>query len=269
MKVFVISLERAVDRRKYMTKQLERLKLDYEIVDAIDGSVFTAEYLKKVCHPDTLAGLRWWLTDGMIACALSHREAYKRIVEANLRHAFILEDDAVLPDNISEILLQVGQKMSAKEVINFNYTSKTACALSVVGKRIVGNYQILYPMNPHQPICTASYLIDIEAARHLIDMIFPIKVAPDSWGYFYESGGIDSYACVYPIPCSVANFQSTLDYMPYRSIRSKIFRFIEKNRIPVLYQLKSLYRKYRRTKEMKTFYLTNEASPIYLRNILK
>lgn len=41
MKTFVISLKRSERRRQFMIEQCNRLHLDYEIFDAIDGQLLT------------------------------------------------------------------------------------------------------------------------------------------------------------------------------------------------------------------------------------
>ena len=167
MKIFLILLEREKVRKEFMVKQLAKLGLEYEIVDAVDGSKFTEADLEKLCDPNALKDLRWWLTNGAIGCALSHYNVYKKIVERGIKNALVIEDDAILPDNITTILSDIESCITEGEVINLYYVSKNTCQLSLQGAREITGGKILYPLDPHKPITTAAYVIDHEAAKNL------------------------------------------------------------------------------------------------------
>src|SRR4051812_12010733 len=104
MKIFVISLKTAQQRRAQIDTQLKRLGLCYEMVDAVDGRVLTEEELKAVTDYERVQGDRKWLNNGAIGCALSHIKAYRRIVETGAPYALVLEDDALLQENFLSFL---------------------------------------------------------------------------------------------------------------------------------------------------------------------
>ena len=45
MKIFVVNLKQAVDRKKHMEKQLGAMNLSYEFIEAVDGRALDDEAL--------------------------------------------------------------------------------------------------------------------------------------------------------------------------------------------------------------------------------
>lgn len=88
--VYVISLARAPERRRAMAEHLDRIGIEYEMVDAVDGRALSAEYVASVVAPGCD------LTRGMIGCNLSHWELSKKLLASDRDVALFLEDDARL-----------------------------------------------------------------------------------------------------------------------------------------------------------------------------
>jgi hypothetical protein len=88
--IFVISLARAPERRRFMQEQLDSLGLSYEIVDATDGKLIPEVERTRLQAPGAC------YVPGVIGCYMSHIGVYQLIVDRNLPVALILEDDAVL-----------------------------------------------------------------------------------------------------------------------------------------------------------------------------
>ena len=176
MKVFVISLERAKRRRKYLEEHLNALGMEYELVDAVDGRMLTQDEIEKHCDMEAVRKSPQWLNSGAIGCALSHYEAYRRIVEQNIDCALILEDDVLLPQNILMILDEVEKRIKDKEVILLYYASHRKCFFSTVGQEKIIDGALCYPMDIAQPITTAAYVIKNQAAKNLKGLIKPIRV---------------------------------------------------------------------------------------------
>lgn len=89
MKVFVINLDRRPDRLAHMSGIFDGLRLKFDRISAVDG---TKPSFSQYARP------------GEIACFLSHRECWRRIVEENLPSAAILEDDLHFAPGAAAIL---------------------------------------------------------------------------------------------------------------------------------------------------------------------
>ena len=104
LKIFVISLERAVERRAHMVRLLKSLGLEAEFVSAVDGQALTPADRRQ--YDSRLARLdyRSEMTDTEIACYLSHYRIYERICREGLPMALILEDDIEVKSNLAQVL---------------------------------------------------------------------------------------------------------------------------------------------------------------------
>tara|TARA_B100001057_G_scaffold23353_3_gene21614 strand:- start:3688 stop:6402 length:2715 start_codon:yes stop_codon:yes gene_type:complete len=120
MKIFVINLSSATEKRETMKNTLDQYTKEYIFFEAIDG--------KNVKDTEYTINLDWFnpcgnnhTTCGEIGCALSHYSIWKMMIDENIEQALILEDDIVInnPDFISIIekipinmydLIYVGRK---------------------------------------------------------------------------------------------------------------------------------------------------------------
>ena len=106
--IFVINLQRQVERRRHMTALLDRLGLVAEFVTAVDGRALTPA--ERAAYDPARARRVYGveMRDGEIACCHSHSRIYARMVRDRIETALILEDDvtidARLPGVVGELL---------------------------------------------------------------------------------------------------------------------------------------------------------------------
>ena len=103
MKIVVISLERAADRRRRVVSDLRALGLEFELRDAVDAQDFPPEY-------DTLIDRSAYrragrpIRMGSIANWLSQRQAMLEMVEDGPEIMTLLEDDATFSPEFPAVL---------------------------------------------------------------------------------------------------------------------------------------------------------------------
>src|SRR4028118_895868 len=100
MKVLVISLARSADRRIEIEKQLRTVGLDFEIVEAVEGSALSPEEMESACDMEAIRARPIHLSPGASGCALSHLKAYRMVLDQDLPHALICEDDVLVPRDL-------------------------------------------------------------------------------------------------------------------------------------------------------------------------
>lgn len=101
MKIYVINLKRRTDRKESILSQFEKYNItNYEFIEAIDGqcidSVVEANHRlieKYGCK----------LSSNEIACAMSHRLAYEKIIQSGER-GIVLEDDAIISGSFKSLI---------------------------------------------------------------------------------------------------------------------------------------------------------------------
>lgn len=75
-----------------METQMINQGMDYEIINAVDGSSYEKSKVSWLCDK--------FCTNTMIGCMLSHIKCWEYIVEKDLDYALILEDDVKLQDDV-------------------------------------------------------------------------------------------------------------------------------------------------------------------------
>lgn len=262
MKTFAISLASSLQRRSYIEHHLLQRGLDFELVEAVDGSKLTPKELDELCDMATVSRLRWWLTNGAIGCALSHREVYKKVVDQNLPYAFVVEDDVIVPKDINKLLNSLEQTIKPDSIVLLYYASFKLCKLSTHGKEVVGDHSLLFPIDVDQAITATAYIIGQEAARKMVQLILPVQATADSWDHYYKRGAFKSLRYVYPMPVKTMHFKSSIDYMTSNSLKGTLSAFIDRYKIPPFFQLFKLLRKRRTDSMLNNFELSDKISPM-------
>ena len=104
MKCIVINLPRAEARREAMRKQFETLGIEFDIFDATDWRDLGEEDWALVDRNARDREGRRPLSDGMIACHLSHRKALESVAAGDDELAAVFEDDVTLAPEIGGAL---------------------------------------------------------------------------------------------------------------------------------------------------------------------
>src|SRR5258708_32391451 len=99
MHAYVINLIRSPDRRAYITAQLGKTQLNYEIVNAVDGRDLDLSDT-RVVDQGVAATTGAQSHPGGVGCALSRSEFYRRILDGGLEIACIREDSGGLPQDV-------------------------------------------------------------------------------------------------------------------------------------------------------------------------
>ena len=104
-KVFIINLEKDSERKKYISNHFQERGIDFEFIKGIYGKSLTQQEIEDLSDlPQSARCMGKELSLNELGCALSHKKAYKMIIEKNLDGAFIFEDDIILSENIKDIL---------------------------------------------------------------------------------------------------------------------------------------------------------------------
>ncbi len=104
-KIFVINLDRSPERLAGMKKQLDAIGVGFERVQAVDGKNLRDDEIERV-SPEHIVSKSYHraLSKAEVACSMSHRKAWQKIVDDDLAFGVVLEDDVELLDNFAEVL---------------------------------------------------------------------------------------------------------------------------------------------------------------------
>ena len=181
MPVYVISLQRDLKKRAHITQQLDSLGISFEIVNAVDGKELDLSKIAERLKDDRLKYRGYELTPGEMGCYLSHCNLWEKIIAEEIPYALILEDDAILADDVGEIINALPNADWCWDVVRLSATRKRKinCILQSIGKnRFLVRYR-----TPAED--TVAYVITLSGAkilrRHCQIMSRAIDVLYEQW----------------------------------------------------------------------------------------
>jgi len=202
LQILVISLRRSLDRRVKVEQELQKISFPWSFLDAVDGSTLQgppSEYkpLKVKC----LQGYE--LTPNEIGCYLSHKEAWKRCVEAGIP-TLIFEDDFVLTPEFETMIQALLSNPKAWSFV-----------------RLQGLYEVAYQevslldsvhlvKNIGDAVGATAYLLKPEVARTLIEQSSDIYEPVDHFLEHQKKHGLE-FLAVRPYPVDITRAKSTID----------------------------------------------------------
>lgn len=237
MKIFIVNLKKAEDKRYAMQAQLEKLGItNYEFIEAIYGADLSSEFMTENVYdyPDCA------LTPGEIGCALSHIHIYRRMIKENLPYAIILEDDIVLPNDFVELLQNIPNSIDSpiSKVITLGEANKINTLKKFFTFKEYREYTAV------TAFCTYAYVINLAAAKALSQNLLPIRYEADMFIHFRENGWLEQFHVFYPqyiYPIEEYAIQS--DLMEEREVLKKKRHVYKKYRLnrsrPLSIRLKS------------------------------
>jgi GR25 family glycosyltransferase involved in LPS biosynthesis len=94
-KALIIHLNRAISRKPNVDALRAHLPIESEVIAAVDGTLLSQQDVAQAYSPSRFRPrYPFRLTPTEIGVFLSHRAAWRRIVDDNLDFAFLFEDDA-------------------------------------------------------------------------------------------------------------------------------------------------------------------------------
>ena len=188
MRIFVISLPTAAERRAHVSAQLDARKIGYEFFDALTG-----EDARRQDLVTSIDEKNWVLNTGRqptmaeIGCFASHRELWKRCVELK-EPVMIFEDDVDLGEAFSDAL-QVADRV-ANDVGYLRLQTDDRQKKAPVSS--IGDFTVsLYKKAPGQMAC---YCIAPRVAARFIELTLVYESPVDTFMRRYWEHGQAIYA---------------------------------------------------------------------------
>jgi glycosyl transferase family 25 len=176
-KAFILHLERAISRTANVKSLRARLPIESEIVAAVDGARLGRQeldqaYARRRFRPR----YPFVLTAAEIGVFLSHRAAWRRIVDENLDFAFVFEDDAQIDPAEFAALFE----FATAERAAWDYVLLPAEPLrkgAAVARR--GALALLRPNAP--PLRAIGQIVSRASAERLLDRTLPFDRPVDTF----------------------------------------------------------------------------------------
>ena len=185
MKVFVINLARACERRRRMEEQFASLGLEATFHRAVDARELTPEHYAQVDRETRRRLGLWPQADGSIANWISQRQVMREIVENGPETAAILEDDAGLSADLPKVLGALEGRSFAFDVVKLNRRALKKPFIPC--ERLTTGHQI--GRMRYSDYGSEGYVITRDAARHFLENTPKMMREIDqALSRFWESG---------------------------------------------------------------------------------
>ncbi|MEM7329326.1 MAG: glycosyltransferase family 25 protein [Pseudomonadota bacterium] len=177
MQIFVLNLDKDHARMDHMKSQLDNADLPYERLRGVYGKEMSqAEWSTHY----SIKKARWRrarsLSPAEVGCSLSHLRAYREIVRRNLPFAFILEDDAVISENLEELLMHFEQVLDPDESIAILFSD------AKVDTKSSTDLPLGLKLSPiRDAYYASSYIITRGGAKALLADLYPVGDISDPW----------------------------------------------------------------------------------------
>jgi glycosyl transferase, family 25 len=253
MRAYVINLARSPERRASITAQLTKYGVDFEIVQAVDGQELDLEDAAVIASiaPSFLSAD--WFRPTHAACAMSHLNVYRKMLADGLDHALVLEDDVIVPADVSCVADAVAGAMTGAEIALLNFDSPNVCMMSRRdARKLPGSRQLVQPVGITQLVSAAAYVITREACERMSKQALPIRAKADDWDGHCREGRLDNVRCVVPIVVMKdPTFTSTIGYYSDLSFKARLLQVIARYDLQLLKGVvvrrrERIWRKYQR-----------------------
>jgi len=189
MRIVVINLERASDRRANVAREFAAVGLPYELKTAVDGRGLSAGQLALVDQDGRRRlGLRPQ-DNGSIACWLSHREVMEDLVADGPEMMAVFEDDARLTPELPEVLDALERKPFSFDLVSL-YRGHPRRAfipcVSLTDECAAGRVR-------YSDTGTVGYVITRQAAEHFLRNNPKIVLAIDHALFRFWASGLNTF----------------------------------------------------------------------------
>jgi hypothetical protein len=185
--ILVLTLSGDEARREPLLSALREGSVDFELFFGVDGRSGLPSIFETTVDRD-LARRKYRrpLSDGEFACALSHQQMYKTILEKGWAGAVILEDDAIMT---KDAVTFVKQRLYARaDMIMLDHSHARVRGPDLAFSDRIRVRRLSLPSSR-----TSAYSVSARAARYLLDAGTPLSDVADWPGDITTIGAL---ACV-------------------------------------------------------------------------
>jgi len=200
LKIYVLSLIEATERRNKINKILTKMNIDFVFYDGVKGKEISPHdiddiYDEKSCRKLINRGL----SSGEIGATYSHYKIYKDAWESNVDFALILEDDVFLVPAFKELINSLGtEKPPMKEDDSIYFIQQHCLNNRVIGSIWdgveIGSFKFTKMLGSSQYFVGAyGYLVPRNSLKKLVHNYLPINCVCDHWYHIKKRSGIKNF----------------------------------------------------------------------------
>jgi glycosyl transferase, family 25 len=174
LQTWVINLDRAPQRLAHITEQLQRLKLPFTRLAAVDARAMTAAQQAHLDAPAYCQKHGMTPLLGELGCYLSHVAVMQAFLQGTAAFALVLEDDVVLHSSLTSVLSGLVRHPMRWDMVKL---SGVHSGTPVRVLNIAPGHDLAVMLSR----CTGSsaYIINRRAAQAYVDGLLPMSLPYD------------------------------------------------------------------------------------------
>lgn len=217
MKVFVISLPKAKERQKQISKKLSEAGIDFEFFMGVDGREAPDSLFELYNESRRLKIKGEPMLSGQLGCFASHYKLWLRCLKAN-ESFIVLEDDAHVQAELFLEFVSLAKGLDEQYECIRLFRNKSRIRNAVPVQRL-GGFEILKYFKGH--MSTTGYYITPNGAKKFIEgaseWVLPVDIYMDQfWGNKVECYGVEP-----PCLTNDETLDSLIDYIPKKDKKRK------------------------------------------------
>jgi len=189
MNIFVINLDRDVDRWKILEKNFSNNLSEFTRISAFDKDNLSAQEYFNILKSDLVYAKRL-MTPGEISCALSHKKAINAFIESDTEYGLIFEDDVIGGQNELKKVIKITDFATDDAVLVLGCQDGLSSKRKLFGKQISSNvYDI--PRTSIQYLHRATaYLLNKDSAQKIVNLYDSGLFLADDWVFICKKTGL-------------------------------------------------------------------------------
>lgn len=189
MKCFVINLSRAIERKQFISKQLNQIHQNFEIFEGVDWRELTHYSQPKISRSVKLINSYRRLTPGEIGCNLSHRKILNNLADSSEKMIAVLEDDIRISSELKTILNEIEESTVHFDIV-FLGTAFNGRGLVQIEPL---NNRYYFSLSLSREVGTWGYVITRKAAIKFLEKIPDVQGPIDDALHAYWYHGLMTY----------------------------------------------------------------------------
>lgn len=208
MRILVINLMRATERRQKMERQAADLGMHFDFLEAVDGKIISDAERALVDHTKRKSITPYPLSDNEIACWLSHKKAMQELVQSKESMLAITEDDAQLTADFPRILAAIEKQAGSFDLIDLHRNFKRG-EIFVPCRDLVPGFALGRVGYTHMK--ATAYVISRAGAEKFLNYAKNFAHAVDKEMHRYWANGLDIYGLENPVAKEMDEGHSYID----------------------------------------------------------
>jgi glycosyl transferase family 25 len=186
--VFVVNLDRSVERMRLFEQEASRAGLSFVRHSATDGRSIDRTDARLVDAATIAKACDGGLSNGELGCYLSHVEVWQTALTQTRPWVLVLEDDARIDQRLSTVLANVDRLPEDWEIV---ILQRESARRQFARQRFLPGVDLLRHL--HIGYYATGYLIHRRALERLAPHLLPVRWPIDHWDRWWAEDGLVVY----------------------------------------------------------------------------